>query len=187
MAKQCPTDDALSLIGAVARGDKQAFRLLYEQTYGRIYRYIRTFVGDDMLAEDIVVQTYAIAWQQAAKFKGASRLSTWMIGIARNIAYKEFRKRKITEPFEEAFQGSDAESQFQPEQRNRNELMQHAVHKLSAHHREIIELVFYQDLTYPEIAELLGIPVNTVKTRVFHAKSNLKTILATQGITSDDF
>ena len=65
-------------------------------------------------------------------------------------------------------------------------IMKRAVATLSAKHREILELVFYQDLSYPEVAELLGIPVNTVKTRVFHAKKSFRDALSAEGITADD-
>jgi RNA polymerase sigma-70 factor (ECF subfamily) len=174
------------LITAVARGDRVAFRQLYDATYGKVGRYIRCLVNDDLLAEDILVQTYAVVWQTAGRFRGASRLTTWIIGIARNIAFKEFRGRRSEEPFDESCKGADHTSHLRPEQRDRNQIMRQALTTVPAKHREILELVFYQDLIYPEIAELLGIPVNTVKTRVFHAKKTFKSALLARGITADD-
>ncbi len=174
------------LISAVAAGDRSAFRQLYDETYGKVARYTRCLVNDDHLADDILVQTYTVVWQAAGRFQGASRLTTWIIGIARNIAFKEFRGRRSEEPFDESYKGADDTSQNRPEQRNRNMIMKRAVATLSPKHREILELVFYQDLSYPEVAELLGIPVNTVKTRVFHAKKTFKDALFAEGITADD-
>lgn len=174
------------LVAAVAQGDRNAFRLLYDETYGKVARYIRCLVNDDLLADDILVQTYTVVWQAAGRFRGTSRLTTWIIGIARNTAFKEFRARRTEEPFDESYRGADNASQHHPEQRDRNKTMKRALTTLSAKHREILELVFYQDLNYPEIAELLGIPVNTVKTRVFHAKKTFKNALLAEGISSDD-
>jgi len=175
------------LISAVAHGDRSAFRRLYDETYDKVARYTRCLVNDDHLAEDILVQTYTVVWQAAGRFQGNSRLTTWIIGIARNIAFKEFRgRRRNEEPFDESYKSADDTSQHRPEQRNRNMIMKRAVATLSPKHREILELVFYQDLSYPEVAELLGIPVNTVKTRVFHAKKTFRDALSAEGITADD-
>ncbi|MBE0584582.1 MAG: sigma-70 family RNA polymerase sigma factor [Desulfofustis sp.] len=186
MDRNIEADREQRLIAAVARGDRNAFRQLYDETYGKVARYIRSLVGDEHLTDDILVQTYAIVWQTASRFKGASRLTTWIIGIARNIAFKEFRSRRTEEPFDESYKGADDTSQLQPEYRDRNKLMKLALATISAHHREILELVFYQDLSYPEISQLIDIPVNTVKTRVFHAKKAFKNALAARGITAND-
>lgn len=179
-------DEEQRLITAVARGDRIAFRQLYELTYWKLARYIRSLVGDDTLAEDIIVQTYAIVWQTASRFRGASRLTTWMIGIARNITFKEFRSRRHEVPFDESYEGVDEHSQHRPERQDRKELLKCALATISPGHREVLELAFYQGLNYTEISELIDIPVNTVKTRVFYAKKALQEALAAKGITPDD-
>ncbi len=180
-------EDELQLIQATAEGDRQAFQQLYETTWPMVSRYVKRLINDETLAEDVLVQTYTIAWQKASDFRGAGRLTTWLIGIARNVAFKEFRKNKDAIPFDESYQMADNQSQNKPEIQDRNRRMQDALAVLSPSHREILELVFYQDLSYPEISALIDIPVNTVKTRVFHAKKAFKTELEKLDITSHDY
>lgn len=176
----------LQLVKKIAEGDRQAFHTVYEQTYGKVARYVRGLVGNEMTAEDVVIQTYTVAWQKASAFKGTSRLTTWLIGIARNIAFKEFRKNKPHVPFDEAYTAVDDSSYREPERQDRKEKMKQVLQTLPPKQREVLELVFYQDLTYPEVSEIVGIPVNTVKTRVFHAKKAMKEKLRKLDITAND-
>ena len=174
------------LVTRVAEGDASAFRQLYDASYGKVSRYVHKMVNDDSLADDILVQTYTVAWQKSASFKGTGKITTWLIGIARNIAFREFKKIKKYLPFEEEYSGADTESQFQVEVKSTNAALKAALQALKVKHREILELVFYQDFTYVEVAELIKVPVNTVKTRVFYAKQALKNVLEKQNITSHD-
>lgn len=171
------------LVEQVAAGDSMAFRQLYDLSYGRVARYMQKMVGNDSLVDDILVQTYTVAWQKSASFKGNGRITTWLIGIARNIMFREFRKIKKYEPFDEEYGAADTQSQFQVEIKSTNAALKAALQTLKVKHREILELVFYQEFSYVEVAELIGIPENTVKTRVFHAKQALKDVLEKQNIT----
>ena len=186
MSKAAQLISEQELVTSIIAGDKQAFHIIYEQTYGKVARYVGKLVTDETLAEDVLVQTYTVAWQKMANFHGSSRLTTWLIGIARNIAFKEFRKNKFHEPFNETYLAADSTSHLLPEKKDREEKMKQALTVLSANHREVLELVFYQGLTYPEVSTLIHIPVNTVKTRVFHAKKALKESLKNREITADD-
>ena len=174
------------LVEQVAAGDATAFRKLYDLSSGKVARYVQKVVGNDNLADDIVVQTYTVAWQKSATFKGDGRITTWLIGIARNIMFREFRKLKKYEPFDEEYVAADTESQFRVEIQSTHTAVKAALQSLKIKHREILELVFYQEFSYVEVAELVGIPVNTVKTRVFHAKQALKDVLEQQNITGYD-
>jgi RNA polymerase sigma-70 factor (ECF subfamily) len=97
--------------------------------------------------------------------------------------FREFRKIKKYEPFDEEYGAADTQSQFQVEIKSTNAALKAALQTLKMKHREILELVFYQEFSYVEVAELIGIPENTVKTRVFHAKQALKDVLEKQNIT----
>lgn len=174
------------LMEQVAAGDSAAFRQVYDSSYGRVARYVQKVVRDNSMAEDIVIQTYTVAWQKSAAFKGDGRITTWLIGIARNIMFREFKKIKQHVPFEEEYGEADTASQYQVENKSTNAALKAALQTLNVKHREILELVFYQDFSYAEVAELIGIPLNTVKTRVFHAKQALKDVLQKQDITSYD-
>ncbi len=172
------------LVEQVAGGDSTAYRQLYDLSYGKVSRYVQKVVSDASLVDDILVQTYTVAWQKSGAFKGTGRITTWLIGIARNIMFREFRKVKKYVPFEDEYSAADTQSQFQVEVESTNAALKAALQTLKVKHREILELVFYQEFSYPEVSELIGIPVNTVKTRVFHAKKALKDVLQKQNITS---
>ena len=174
------------LVEQVAAGDSAAFRQLYDLSYGKVCRYVQKVVRDGSLADDILAQTYTVAWQKSAAFKGNGRITTWLIGIARNIMFREFRKVKKYVPFEEEYSAAETQSQFKVEVESTNAALKAALQTLKVNHREILELVFYQEFSYAEVAELIGIPVNTVKTRVFHAKQALKDVLEKQNITDYD-
>ena len=174
------------LVEQVAAGDSTAFRQLYDLSYGRVARYVQKMVSDNSLVDDILVQTYMVVWQKSAAFKGNGRITTWLIGIARNIMFREFKKVKKYVPFEEEYSAADTQSQFQVEVKSTNAALKAALQTLKVKHREILELVFYQEFSYVEVAELIGIPVNTVKTRVFHAKQALKDVLEDRKITDYD-
>ena len=171
------------LMEQVAGGDSTAYRQLYDLSYGRVSRYVQKVVADSSMVDDILVQTYTVAWQKSESFKGTGRIITWLIGIARNIMFREFRKIKKYVPFEEEYSAADTQSQFQVEVESTNAALKAALQTLKVKHREILELVFYQDFKYVEVSELIGVPVNTVKTRVFHAKKALKDVLEKQNIT----
>lgn len=172
------------LMEQVARGDNIAFRQLYDLSYGKVFRYVQKMVREESLVDDILTQTYMIAWQKSDTFQGNGRITTWLIGIARNIMLREYKKKKNHLPFEEEYSGADTQSQFEVEVKSTNTALKAALQTLKRKHREILELVFYQEFSYGEVAELIGIPVNTVKTRVFHAKKALKDVLQERNITS---
>ena len=186
MSKDGTWHDERLLMEETASGSKDAFRRIYEQSYGKVARYVKGFVKDETTAEDVLVQTYTIVWKNASTYQGSSRLTTWIIGIARNVAYKEFRKIKPAASFDEAYCHADYTSQRKPENNDRNEKTRQAVESLPPNMKEILEMAFFQDLTYPEISEVLGIPVNTVKTRIFHAKKALRNKLEKRNLSRHD-
>jgi RNA polymerase sigma-70 factor, ECF subfamily len=186
MSTEGELSQEIRLMEQVAAGDAQAFRRLYDLSYGRVARYVQKMVMDYSLADDILVQTYTVAWQKSGDFKGKGRITTWLIGIARNIMLREFRKLKNHEPFDEEYGVADTRSQFRVETESTNAAVKTGLQTLKVKQREILELVFYQDFSYGEVAELIGIPINTVKTRVFHAKQALKHVLEKQNIHGYD-
>ncbi len=167
------------LLAAVARADMTAFERLYRLYERRVYQYAHTFVRDRTAAEEIVVDTMTAVWHGAAGYSGQSRASTWILGIARHKALDAVRKgtrQSANVRLEEAAQVADpsagpAESLVTSQSGIQTRL---AMGQLSQDHREILRLVFFEELQYDEISELLRIPENTVKTRVYYAKQQLK-------------
>jgi RNA polymerase sigma-70 factor (ECF subfamily) len=179
-------DSIGGLIKAVAEGNEHAFRELYETTQRKVFHYLYRFTNDRHMAEDLVVDTYVEVWKSARKFRGESRVLTWIIGISRNIAMNAFRQNRVKESELDENMMSPPE-QFQNCAGNEvNQILKDALNSMPVIHREILDLVFLQGMHYEEIARIVQIPVNTVKTRVFHAKEKLRSVLKYMGVTKND-
>ena len=175
-----PQDDAdPALLADIVAGSQTAFERLYRLYETRVFQYISTLVSNSALTEEIVGDTMMAVWRGAGTFSGCSRVSTWIFGIARHKALDALRRTGRTQQ-EVDLDGaanlvSSEDSPFDQVQRSQTEsLTKQALSTLSRDHQEILRLVFYEDLPYEDIATLLSIPTNTVKTRVFYAKQQLK-------------
>lgn len=194
-------NDELALIRAVSNGDRQAFERLYYLYAPRLARYIGKFVRSPHAVEEAINDVLLVVWQSAARFDAnASRLSTWIFGIAHNKALKALARggrhaAEISYDADDAPQLSDesfAQDAFahaapnNPERevlgKQFGQLLAWALDELSAEHRGVIELAFAEDHSYEEIAQIMQCPVNTVKTRVFHARKKLAQLLASRGV-----
>ena len=188
MRESQPTEtrNEFSLIDRVGEGDREAFRVLYSIYERRLYAYLIKMIGNKEDAEDLVVEVMLAVWQGAKTFKGISRLSTWILGIAHNKAMS-ILSRKGRQTMTELEQAKDvASSKPDPHagqiEREYRERISTALEQLSDEHREVIELTFYHGRSYAEIAQIAACPVNTVKTRMFYAKQHLRRILAAAGL-----
>ena len=175
----------LDLLKKVCGGDEKAFRQLYDLTHKRVYFYLYRLVHGKQMAEDILVETYSEVWRCAKKFRGNSAVTTWIMGIARNLAMNELGKSKTHENIDD-FPNLSSGVVPDAEPMDRQRLLKEAMIKLPLKHREILDLVFFHDLTYPEVSRMLNVPVNTVKTRVFYAKETLRNALNGMGVRKDD-
>ena len=185
MVKKQSKDEEFDLLKEVAHGDEKAFRELYNRTFGRLKFYLMRRVQDEALIDDILVETYAAVWKGAKTFKGKSKVTTWMIGIARNLLFKALRKQKYHENIDDYFNIANGTTP-DVETFDRRDYLKQAMLSLTSKHREVLDLVFFHEMTYPEVSKILDIPVNTVKTRIFYAKDALKKRLTKMGITDDD-
>jgi RNA polymerase sigma-70 factor, ECF subfamily len=181
-------DPELGWIQRIAEGDRDAFEKLYAAYQMRLFRYLLRMVGDTGAAEELTNDTMVAAWKAAGSFKGHSKASTWLFAIARNKALNVLRQRQpVTVEIESAM--VVAASAAGPEQSvaraGLHQTLKQALQELSTEHREVMELTFYQELSYQEIAEIIECPVNTVKTRMFYAKKKLQEILERIGITGE--
>lgn len=184
MNRQETKDPLLPLLQQATGGDRESFRTLYEESCQRITVYLHRMVQDQNSIDDILVETYTRVWQKGSTFQGRSLVLTWMIGIARNLALKEISRRKYHKDIADHPELTAAP--IDKDGAERKKVLDRALALLSPKHREILDLGFYQDLPYREIAHLLHIPVSTVKSRIFYAKSALKTALDKMGIDKDD-
>jgi len=173
------------LLAKVAQGDHAAFRELYESMSRSVYFYLYRILRDESLAEDVQVEVFTQVWKGAARFQGRSKVKTWVFGIARNLAMNALRKNRHHANIDD-YQHIADENQPNPDDADRRWLLQKAMGMVSDKHREVLDLVFFQQMNYQEIAEILAISVNTVKTRVFYAKSALRKAIGKLGVAHDE-
>jgi len=121
-----------------------------------------------------------VVWKRPEKFNGTSKVSTWIFGIAYRIALKA--RSRYDEPVEDQIDPPTADGEIDPEQslgqRQVQAVLLGAMGQLSAEHRAVVDLTYFHDAGYREIAEILDCPVGTVKTRMHHARRRLKDLLA---------
>jgi RNA polymerase sigma factor (sigma-70 family) len=180
-----PEDDDLVLIHRVAAKDRQAFETLYHRYVRRLYGYLAKVIRQPEVVEEVLDDVMLVVWQNAAHFDHSSRLSTWIFGIAHHKALKTLARssRGMPETLPPAPAWSDADD---PEGiMTRQELghtLAQALDALSPEQRAVVELTYYHEHSYQEIAAITGCPVNTVKTRMFHARRHLAQVLAGFGL-----
>lgn len=164
----------------VASGDMAAMREIYLSHSEAVQRFVRQRVHDEFAAADIVQDTMLIVWRRAAKFEQRSSVRSWILAIARNKAIDFIRKDArtiLSEPDTETPDDSpNPEAVIEATQRS--EHVRHCVGRLSERHRLIVHLAFFEELSYPDIAQIEGIAEGTVKTRIFHAKKLLMRCLS---------
>ena len=173
------------LIRQIAGGDKTAMRTLFERHQLKVFRFVVRIVRDAALAEDTVSETFLEAWQHAGQYAGRASVSSWLLGIARHKALDAPRRRPTESLDSEAAQNA-ADPARDPEaelgRKHTGAAIRGALAALSHEHAEIIDLVYYQEKSIREIVEILGIPENTVKTRMFYARKRLAVLVASEGI-----
>ncbi len=183
-AKETDATDR-ALVARIAAGDQGAIQALFARHYTRVFRFVMRQVRSESMAEEIANDVFLDAWRQAGRFEGRSRVATWLLAIAYNKAVSALRKRR-EEQLDEGFAESIADEGDAPEtsalKSDKAEALRAAIERLSPEHRAVIDLVYYHEQSVAEVSAVLGIPANTVKTRMFHARKRLAQYLAEAGI-----
>src|SRR5262249_9499976 len=129
------------LVNRIAAGDKLAMQALFARHRTAVYRWLRRFVSDEALAEDVLSEVFLDVWRQAARFEGRSSVSTWLMSIARFRALAARRGRRAWER-DETMEATIADRADDPEatlqEKDRNERLRQALTRLSPEHGEII-------------------------------------------------
>lgn len=168
------------LLARIRQRDVRAFEVLYANYRPKLRRFLSNLVRRPHVVEEVVSDTMMVVWERIDGFKGDSSLSTWIFAIA----YRKARRAmsRADEPVsddERTDQASDADS---PEDavgiEHMKSVLRGALYALSADHRAVVDLTYFHELSYREIAEVMACPIDTVKTRMFHARRHLKRILA---------
>lgn len=170
------------LMARIARRDLRAFEDLYRAYHPRLTRFLMTMTRRPPLVEEVLNDTMMVVWNRPERFNGTSRLSTWIFAIAYRMALSALRRQD--QAVEDT--GADQRPALEPGperqlgDRQVQTVLLSALDDLSSDHRAVVDLTYFHDMGYREIGEIMDCPVDTVKTRMFHARRHLKRILSGQ-------
>lgn len=185
-----PTDE--ELVVAVQAGDVSAFDVLVRRWDRKIQGAAYRVLGSDDEARDVSQEAFLKAFRALSSFKREARFSSWLYQIAMNLCRDKLRRRRGREhlSLDEMAESTEpalrqrATAVDQIEDRDRARVVAAAVGGLSEDQREVVILKEYEGLTFPEIAEVLGVPLSTVKTRLYRALAQLRIELEKQGVVA---
>jgi len=194
MESEESASDAM-LLKNIVEGDKAAMHIMFARHRARVFRFIQRIVRNTAIAEDLVSQVFLDVWRSASSFESRSRVSTWLLSIARFKALCSFRERRHeTIDRDDVLEIVDTADtpDVALDRKKTNAALRACIDKLSPAHREIIDLVYYHEKSVAEVSEIFGIPHATVKSRMFYARKQLAGMLVSAGFesaavrTSDD-
>ena len=183
--------DDQQLVTASKRGDQDAFAQLVQRYQRRIFNLVYRMLQQYEEASEITQETFLAAWQGLPSFRGDARFVTWLYRIAYNCALKQLETRKRDWALQAALQAEQAlesedtykRADAQIDEHERQAFVQEHLSRLPAKYRAVLILRHLQDMTYEEMAEILTMPVGTIKTHLFRARNLLKQRL--QGLDSE--
>lgn len=169
----------VQLILRIAQGDLRAFDALYRSFFPRLVRFLDRFTRRTALIEEIINDTMFVVWEKAHTYNQTSKVSTWIFSIAYRKALKTIKRSD--EPQDADFDLLQAEFETEPDsqlsQRQLQQSVSNALDAIPIDQRTVVSLAYYHGMGYQEIAETMECPVNTVKTRMFHARKRLQVLL----------
>jgi len=181
------TADA-DLIERIASGDRAAMQVVYARHRIRVYRFVLRIVANHAVAEDLVSDVFLEVWRNADRFQGRSAVTTWLLAIARFRALTALRRtmhQELDDDLADSVEDPCDNPEMATQKQDRSEILRECLSELSANHREIIDLVYYHQKSIEEVAEIVGAPLNTVKTRMFYAREKLGKLLKARGVDRD--
>jgi RNA polymerase sigma-70 factor (ECF subfamily) len=172
------------LVQRALAGDERAFRKILEGHYTLIYSVVRGVAGQRAETDDIVQEVFIKIYRALGDFRGESRLSTWIYRIARNEALNAMDRRKPQViPIEDCVDLPDTGESPEASYRRRmsRERLERFMERLDEKERVAIELRYIGEKSYEEIADIMDIPLGTVKTHIYRAKLSLKRMMTGAG------
>src|SRR4051812_22864855 len=146
------------LVERIAAGDKLAMQVLFARHRTPVYRWLLRFVGNEIVAEDLLSEVFFDVWRQVGRFEGRSAVTTWLLSIARFRALSARRRRthaELNEVIEATVADSADNAEVAPEKKHGGEILRAALSKLSPEHREITDLVYYHENSVDGAADIL--------------------------------
>jgi RNA polymerase sigma-70 factor (ECF subfamily) len=170
----------VQLVTASKNGDQDAFSLLVQRYQRRVFNLVFRMLQNYEEASEITQETFFAAWQGLRSFRGEARFSTWLYRIAYNCALKQLELRKRDQALNQALQSEQALEAADEGHTahlailDNQEMVQEQLSQLPPKYRIVLILRHLQDMTYEEMAEVLVMPVGTIKTHLFRARNLLK-------------
>lgn len=175
-----PSDDIL--LQGIQKRDRDAFAELYQRFHRPLLAYLDRLVNDSAVAEELFQELFLTVWLDAGRFRGRASVRTWMYRIAYNKAVSWLRKKRPASWEDLQVPATD---ELAPETLALNAIQRDhlvaALARLSPDHRTVIELTFFHQMSYQEIAQVMGCPVGTVKSRMSYARRYLAAVLRQSG------
>jgi RNA polymerase sigma factor (sigma-70 family) len=172
------------LIAAIQNRDRIGAEALYDMYSSNLFKVIYSIVKHQEVAEDTLQQTILKVWNSFDQYhKQKGRLYTWMVTIARNLSKDALRSKAYhneSNNSDISAMGNDIDMRYQTSINIDVFGIKESLLKLKGEHQEVMNLIYYQGYTHVEVADALGIPVGTVKTRWTFAISRLRSLLATK-------
>jgi RNA polymerase sigma-70 factor, ECF subfamily len=173
-----PDASERELLERIARSkDQAAFRTLYGSYYQRLSRLLARMSVRREDIEEVINDTFWVVWTKAGEFRGASQLSTWIIGIAYRRALNALRRAKIRPVSDEPFDEDSISVMSTDAAETDGQWLALGLSRLPVEQRMALELTYTLGHSCEEVAAILDCPVNTVKTRLFRARETLKQVL----------
>lgn len=179
-----PKDPDLPLLKAIGRGDARALQELYQRHGAGILSFLIDRLHDRQQAEEVLQDVMLAVWKSAAAFRGECKVRTWLLTIAHHRAIDTYhRSIPANLSLQDVAVVDSADVAAMVERNLLYEKMTEVFRNLPTEQREVVKLIFYHGLTYAEVAQVLGVPEGTVKSRLHHARLTLRRSLQMEGIT----
>jgi len=180
-------DHDFDLVRRIAAGDDDALRELYAVHGQRLYAYAARVTGDLAVAEDVVQESLVAVWKSAGRFRGEGRVLAWLLSI---VHHKALNAMRIQSPVTLEQVDRLTDTSPSPDERaalnERHCQLRASLERLSLEHRTVLELVFYQELSLSEAAQICDCPVGTIKSRLSYAKTQLRGDLMRKGLGMEE-
>ncbi len=174
------------LVRKCQRGDQSSFRLLYQRYQQRVRSTLYQLCGGELL-DDLVQEVFLRVWKGIPKLRQAGYFSTWLYRISWNVASDRRRQFAKRQQEQEHLQNNSAffatPNQTELMQLHYQDLVQKGLQTLSLEHRVVLVLHDLEDIPQKQVAEILAVPVGTVKSRLFNARKNIRKFLEEQGVS----
>src|SRR5262245_14487149 len=177
--------DDCELVARIAAQDQTALRALYARHANRVFRFVLRLVRQEAIAEELTHEVFDEAWRHAGSFEGKASSGTWLLSIAHHRAVSWLRRRREEGWNEEAaaeIPDLDDDPEVALQKTNKAALLRRCLLQLSSEQREVLDLVYYHDMSIREVRSIVGIPESTVKTRMFYARKRLSDLLQAAGV-----